>query len=279
MGYKTIQTIITDAKAIEPTLDGAMTVAAHEDAHLEVLAVGVDRTQVGYYYAGAPAVIQQEIVERARAEAQEMEAAVRAYLGRQDVRWGSDSAVAQIGALGGVVAQRARFSDLVVLPRPYGKDRGQESEAVLEAALFEGQAPVLVMPDGPANPDMGKRIVLAWNQSSESLTAARRALPFLKRADLVTITVIDPPQHGPERSDPGGPLSEMLSRHGVACEVAVLAKTMPRVSDVLARHVRDLNADLLVMGAYGHSRFREAILGGATRDLLEQSSVPVLMAH
>ena len=61
--------------------------------------------------------------------------------------------------------------------------------------------------------------------------------------------------------------------------MSVLARTLPRVSDVLLRHVRDANADLLVMGAYGHSRFREAILGGATRNMLEQTTVPVLMAH
>jgi len=61
--------------------------------------------------------------------------------------------------------------------------------------------------------------------------------------------------------------------------VTVLAKSMPRVSDVLARHLRDVDAELLVMGAYGHSRFREAIIGGATRDLLERAEVPVLLAH
>ena len=111
------------------------------------------------------------------------------------------------------------------------------------------------------------------------MTATRRALPLLKQADAVIITVIDPPAHGPERSDPGGLLCQMLVRHGVKAEVSVLAKSLPRVSDVLARQVRDLDADLLVMGAYGHSRVREAILGGATRNMLEQAEVPVFLAH
>jgi nucleotide-binding universal stress UspA family protein len=71
----------------------------------------------------------------------------------------------------------------------------------------------------------------------------------------------------------------MLVRHGVHAEVTVLARSLPRVSDVLARHVLDEDADMLVMGAYGHSRFREAILGGATRNMLEQATVPVLMAR
>ncbi len=104
-------------------------------------------------------------------------------------------------------------------------------------------------------------------------------MPFLRRAENVSIVVIDPPAHGPERSDPGGMLCQMLVRHGVHAEVTVLARTLPRVSDVLARHLRETNADLLVMGAYGHSRFREAILGGATRDMLEKAEIPVLLAH
>jgi nucleotide-binding universal stress UspA family protein len=71
----------------------------------------------------------------------------------------------------------------------------------------------------------------------------------------------------------------MLSRQGVRAEISILAKTMPRVSDVLLRHVKDKNADLVVMGAYGHSRFLEEILGGATRNMLAEAHVPVVMAH
>ena len=139
---------------------------------------------------------------------------------------------------------------------------------------------MLVLPDsGAGRAPAAKRVVIAWNQSAEAMSAVRQSLPILKAADLVNIAVIDPPQHGAERSDPGGMLCQMLVRHGVKAEVSVLARTLPRISDVLARHVRDMNADLLVMGAYGHSRFREAILGGATRNMLEKAEVPVLMAH
>ena len=279
MGYKTLLTIVTDVAAAGKTLDAAVALAARHDAHLDILSIGIDRTQVGYYYAGASAVILQDTIERAQADADAVDEAVKTYMNRQDVRWASEAAVAQLGGLGNLVALRARFSDLIVLPRPYGSGRGQESEAVVEASMFEGQAPVMVLPEGGLPATLGKRIVVAWNQSSEALTAIRRALPLLKAADLVNIAVIDPPQHGPERSDPGGQLSQMLSRHGVRAEVSVLAKTMPRVSEVLARHIRDQNADMLVMGAYGHSRFREAILGGATRDMLELAEVPVFMAH
>jgi len=90
---------------------------------------------------------------------------------------------------------------------------------------------------------------------------------------------IDPPQHGPNRSDPGGQLSQFLARHGVKAEVDVLSKTLPKITDVMCRHVEDVDADMMVMGAYGHSRFREAILGGATRNALENAKVPIFMAH
>ena len=111
------------------------------------------------------------------------------------------------------------------------------------------------------------------------MTAVRRALPILKTAALVDICIVAPERHASDTTDPGAELSRMLSRHGVKVEVTILAQTLPRVSEVIARHVADMDADMLVMGAYGHSRFREAILGGATRNMLEHATVPVLMAH
>ncbi len=282
MTYKTLLTVATEASQAKAAITAAATLCAANDAHLDILALGIDRTQVGYSYVGSGAVIMQAALDRAEQEAREIEAACKAAVTEQaeGLRWAVEAAVTQLGALTDIVAQRARFADLVVLSRPYGPGRGAEAEAVVEAALFEGHAPVLVLPEkglgGAANP---KRIVIAWNQSSEAMAAVRKALPFLRQAESVNITVIDPPTHGAERSDPGGMLCQMLVRHGVRAEVSVLARTLPRISDVLARHVRDQNADMLVMGAYGHSRFREAILGGATRNMLEQAEVPVLMAH
>ena len=282
MAYKTLTTIVTsDDDNARAAVDAAGRVALALDAHLDVLALGVDRTQAGYSYIGGGAVMLQVAMEKAEADARTAEAAARATLSSApvDLRWSLESAVAQVGALGELVALRARFADLVVLPRPYGKGRGVEAEAVIESALFEGQAPVLVLPESGAMTKLPERVVIGWNQSREAMVAVRRALPLLQAAQLVNIAVIDPPQHGPERSDPGGMLCQMLVRHGVKAEVSVLARSMPRVSDVLARHVTDADAGLLVMGAYGHSRFREAILGGATRAMLEQAQVPVLMAR
>ncbi|WP_093968585.1 universal stress protein [Actibacterium lipolyticum] len=279
MAYKTILTVVTDPNLKASALEQAITLASREDAHLDILCLGVDRTQMGYYYAGTNAMLMQETLQKAQEDAVEIQKAVKKRMAAETIRWSSEAAVAQIAGLAHLVSHRARFTDLVVMPKPYGPDKGIEDEAALEAAMFDGHAPVLVVPVAADTSDVGKRIVIAWNESAEALMAIRAAIPMLRAADYVNIAVIDPPQHGPDRSDPGGLLSQMLGRHGIKSEIAVLAKTMPRIADVLSRHVQDIDADLIVMGAYGHSRFREAILGGATRNMLEKAEVPVLMAH
>lgn len=281
MSYKTVMTVLTspDTDAEKGALRAAVALARQNDAHLDVLAVGIDRMQIGLYYAGASAALYQEAIDKALAEAEALAEVARAALRAEDIRWSVETAVTQMGGLAALVGRRACFGDVVVLPRPYGPDRSAEDEAVVEAALFDARVPVMILPEGQSEPPRAERVIVAWNDSPEALAAVRAALPLLKAAQKVHITVVDPPQHGPERSDPGGMLSQMLARHGVVCEVAVLSRSVPRVSDVLARHARDVDADLMVMGAYGHSRFREAIMGGATRNMLEQAAVAVLMAH
>jgi len=279
MNYKSLLCVLTDSDFTAAPLAQGIALAEAQDAHLDVLALGVDRSQTGYFYAGADAPLMQEMLKRAHEEADAVKAAAEAALGKTDVRWACDTGVTQIADLGRHVAARSRFSDLVILPKPYGKNQGTELEPTLEAALFEGQAPVLMVPETAKPFSAPKTISIGWNESAEALVATRAALPFLKEAYLVHVVVIDPPTHGPNRSDPGGLLSQFLSRHGVRVEVDVLSKTQPRVSDVLLRHATDTETDLIVMGAYGHSRFREAILGGATRNMLEQANIPVFLAH
>ncbi len=279
MAYKSLLTVMTNTEQSTAALAQLAALASAQDAHAEALCLGVDRSQTGYYYAGANALILQETLSRANAEAEEVLANAKEFLGKSGIRWSAENGVAQIADIGRHVAHRARFSDLVVLPQPYGEDRGAECEPIVEAAMFEGHAPVLITPENAQPFDRPGTILIGWNESVEAMRAIRRALPFLKQAELVRIVVIDPPRHGPDRSDPGGMLSQMLARHGVKCEIDVLSKTMTRVSDILNRHASDTEADMIVMGAYGHSRFREAILGGATRNMLEQSPVPVFLAH
>ena len=279
MAYKTIVNIFTNIDTDQGALEAAIKLAHQQEAHLDVYCLGIDRTQPGFYYAGANAMIIQDNLLQAKADAEALEAHVNKVLDGQDIRWAVSAATTQMAGLTPFVAHRVRLSDLVVLPKPYGDGRGHENEAITEAALFNGHVPVMVIPDGVTYPDEVSMALVAWNESTEALAAIRVGLPLLRGAGKVDITIIDPPTHGPDRSDPGGQLSQMLVRHGVRAEVSVLAKTMPRISDILCRHCGDKDADLLVMGAYGHSRFRESILGGATRNMLEMAEVPVLLAH
>lgn len=279
MAYKSICTFLASETDAAAQLDSAVQLAARHDAHLEVCALGIDTTQSVGFYAGAPAIVYQDALDQARTKADTLEDLTRNHLRLTDIRWSTDSAVLTLGGINGFVGLKSRFCDLVVLPRPYGEGRGPQDEIIVEAALFEGGAPVLILPNpGAVLPDFAK-IVLAWNQSDEALHAARAALPLLKQADLVNVLVIDPPTHGPERSDPGGLLTQMLVRHGAQVDVSVVARTLPRISDVVRRHATDQAADLLVIGAYSHSRLRQAILGGTTRNLLEDCSLPMFMVR
>ncbi|HRO13589.1 MAG TPA: universal stress protein [Paracoccus sp. (in: a-proteobacteria)] len=279
MGYKTILTVVTQPGQTAQ-LDAAIALARREDAHLEIFCLGVDHTQTGYYYAGASAYVFQDAIDRAMAAASALEQEIRQRMGNEDIRWSVESAVAQMGGVSGLIGMRARFTDLAVLAKPYGSRAQPDTEAVIEAALFAGGIPVLVLPGNEtAIAQSGRRVMVAWNQSDEALHAVRKALPLLKAADQVEITVIDPSPHGPERSDPGGALCQMLTRHGVKAEIAVLARTLPTISEVLNRRATETGADLIVMGAYGKSRFREAIMGGTTRRMLEHAQVPLLMAR
>ncbi|MCX7888656.1 MAG: universal stress protein [Rhodobacteraceae bacterium] len=279
MSYKSLLTVVTREEAAGAPLASAVTLARRWDAHLHVLCIGIEQIVTDYYFAGATLAVRQDLLDEAAKAAEALDRKVRARLGVEDIRWSAEQAVVQPGLLATLVALRARFADLVVMPRPYGPAGDENAVAALEAALFGGGAPVLVLPDGGLPEPFPARIVLAWNESAEAMRAARAALPLMKSASQVEIAVVDPDPYGPERSDPGGALSEMLARHGVRTEIAVLAKTLPRVSDLILRQARETGAGLIVMGAYGHSRLREAILGGATRAMLEQSELPVFLAH
>lgn len=279
MAYKSLISFVTSGERLDNFLDAASELAERLDAHLEICCLAVDSTQAIGFFAGAPAVIYQDSLESLRAEAEILREKVRARLSGRPIRWSTEDVVVPMGSIGSYVGLKARFSDLVLLPCPYGDTSAPQDEIITESALFDGNASVLVLPkDMKTLPDF-RRIVLAWNQSEEALHAARAAMPVMIAADLVNIVVIDPPAHGQERSDPGGLLTTMMARHGVKAEVAVIASGGLDVSQSLQRHIRDKNADLLVMGAYSHSRLRQAILGGTTRSLLADAGTPIFMMH
>ncbi len=279
MIYKSLLTVLTDPDWVETPLAQIVELAEANDAHAYALCIGVDRSPHGYYEAGGNALLLQQALDQAQEEASVLVSKAEALLAPSGIRWATERGVSALAGMGEHVANRSRFSDLVVMSLPYGKGKGSDMEVAVEAALFGGRAPVLVMPDDAKPVSDFKTVIVAWNEGVEAMAAVRKSLPILRAADLVRIVTVGPATHRTDQTDPGGMLSQMLARHGVTCEVDVLGKTLPRTSDVLNRHVTDTGADMLVMGAYGHSRLREAILSGTTRNMLENATVPVLMAH
>src|SRR5215471_6305021 len=140
--------------------------------------------------------------------------------------------------------------------------------------------PILVVPYVGNFADLGRRVVIGWNASREAARAVNDAMPLLTSAETVTVLTIDP-REGPRAHGelPGADISLHLARHGVKAEIERTVSADLPVGEVLLSRVADLGADLLVMGAYGHSRARELLLGGATRSLLRSMTLPVLMSH
>lgn len=178
-------------------------------------------------------------------------------------------------------AMHARYADLTVLP---GMPRdGAETMYVhdhFHDILRKSGRPVLVVPDGSSAQLPPKRAVIAWKPTREASRAVADALPLLAQAEQVDVLVIDPmvgeAAHGGE---PGADIAAHLARHGLKVEVETRPSMNFSVAYALLEHARRVGADLLVCGGYGHSRLREAVLGGTTRELLQTAHLPVLFSH
>ena len=281
MTYKTLTIVVTDKDADGAALAAAQGLARHHNAHLDVFCVGVDPARYEPLPAGSAAIVMETGAAEARDHAQDMANWVEGELRNSGLAYAVQASVVPNLGLDGMIARLTRYSDLAIAARPYGQGPGYMQVSTLEASLFGTGVPILVIPPtSKANYAAPfERVVVAWNESNEAFAAIRKAVPILAAADRVDVVLVDPPSHSPERSDPGGAICLFLARHGVRAEVSILSRTLPRVSEVIARFAKDRSADLIVMGAYGHSRMREAILGGATRDMLEGAELPLFIAH
>jgi len=176
---------------------------------------------------------------------------------------------------------QARYADLIVLSRDVDPEPGipPRVRRLPEHVALRGPRPVLVVPPGYADEPLATTVVAGWDGSTQALRALDGALPLLKRADGVRLALVNPDQlselHGEE---PGADIALYLARHGVKVDV-VLERTHATAGAALMAMARDCGAGLIVTGAYGHSRYREWALGGATRELLERTPVPLLIAH
>lgn len=172
------------------------------------------------------------------------------------------------------IAQLARVFDLTILPRPTANAPVSRRQ-LLETALFESGRPILMAPpDVPAT--LGRVVLIAWNGSTESARAISFAKPFLAQAERVVVLEVE---GGMVDGPPGSAVARMLNRAGIVAETkSVRQEGRSTGQAILAESARH-GADLIVKGAYTHSRLRQLIFGGATTHLLSEADRPVLMAH
>jgi len=180
-----------------------------------------------------------------------------------------------------VAAVQARYADLVILGQldPSDAQASVNNPPPEDIALSVGR-PVLVVPYVGAYPTVGQRVLVGWDASREATRAITDAMPLLAAAASVTVLTINPVVDREEHGEiPGADIALYLARHGVDARVEATVSAGIGIGNTLLSRANDLGADLLVMGAYGHSRVRELVLGGTTRTVLESMTLPVLMAH
>jgi nucleotide-binding universal stress UspA family protein len=176
-----------------------------------------------------------------------------------------------------VVTREARAADTFVALRPNGAP--QEPEHLVESVLFGSGRHLFLLPNRRPAKTMFKRIMLAWNGSRESARALAEALPYLHHATEAAVIVVDDEPPLEAKAMLGPDAVKHLKHHAVN---AVLHRIRMRDNDVgmtLIAEARRFKADLIVMGAYGHSRVREWLLGGATYTVLHKAPIPLLIAH
>lgn len=175
------------------------------------------------------------------------------------------------------VASEARVADLFIALRPYGENGA--GAPVAEAALFSGGRGCLFVPPGGKPPASFDRVAIAWKNTTEAARAVAEALPFLKKAKVVEVLIVDEGKASEERGEsPGADIARHLDRHGVNVEIKQVSGWSD-VGDALVNEMTRSGADLLVMGTYGHSRVWQWVLGGTTRSVLTRATFPVLAAR
>ncbi len=222
-----------------------------------------------------------ELLEQLRADA--IAAATRIEAGfREQLR--REGIAGEWRLVEGSVPQRtalhARYADLVILGQDNPAAEEDADGVTIEATLFTSGRPVLLVPFAGRFETLGRRVLIGWNASREASRAVHDALPLIAGAEQVTILAVNPESGGgPHGEEPGADIARHLARHGLAVTVERTAAAEVGAGDLLLNRAAEIGADLIVTGAYGHSRFRELVLGGVTRTLLRQMTVPVLMAH
>lgn len=269
---------VPSERLARPVIDAAISLAMMQHAHLQAVSIGYEATNVGLAVDGGAAVAAVFEMERERAEElanaalavfeTEARNAGIAY-DQRTITSAPYEAAAQIAAL-------ARLAELAIVLQPE-HDRGTFDNSVPLELLFQSGGPVLFVPYTHKGPLELRRIGIAWDGSRLAARAVRDAAPLLNSADSILIISINE-QHTPE-SPSATELAAQLTRRGLSVEIERLKVDRADIQPIILSVASDMALDLIVMGAYGHSRLQERLLGGVTRGMLQSMTVPTLMSH
>jgi nucleotide-binding universal stress UspA family protein len=281
MAYKDLLVVLDADQSTRERISLAATLAACFDAHLVGLYVAMPPARHAEYALLDIGLLDIPYIsnpEKGREQAQATRALFEDVAARHTVsaEWRSAS-----GYPAGVAAVHGRYADLIIV----GQLDAYDSQAELlrarpeEVTMLAGR-PVLVVPYAGHFDRIGRRALIGWDASREAARAVKDAMPLLAGAESVTVLTIDAEQSPTGHGEiPGADIALYLARHGVKAQVEPAASAGIGLGNTLLSRAADLEADLLVMGAYGHSRVRELLLGGTTRTVLMSMTLPVLMAH
>ena len=257
--------------------DFAASLASSFGAHLTGLSVAYEIDVPPFYMGALPTdFIDAQVLEN-QAGAEKASARCTAAASAAGVPHEVRSLSASLGVAANSFAEMARLFDLTVVAQP-DPDRPGPEEVIAETVLMESGRAVLIVPYVQTKPFSAERAVVAWDGSRPAARALAEALPLLHRSKEVEIFRVV--SHLDEEDTVGPDVVRHLSRHGLNAKVRKLPVTSGEpIAAAILNEVADQGADFVVMGGYGHSRIRELVLGGVTREILATMTVPVLMAH
>ena len=280
MTYKTILLHLHDLKRAQRLLEVAVPLARRMDAHLIGLAVLPAIIIIPGMDSGGTSVIIEDHRDAYRGEMAKLKAVFNEVTKGQSLKteWREDDANASTAA--DVIIKHGRSVDLIIASQKKTDWNYSSMLEEPERIAIESGRPVLLVPNKGTVTMPPKRVTVAWNDRREAARAVFDALPLLKGTDEVNIVWVNPEREPFAAGDlPGAELAVTLNRHGVKCQVSQASALGVDVGAELLRQARVFGSDLLVMGAYGHSRTREFLLGGASRDALAKMDRLVLMSH